>query len=62
MKNEQIVECYLQKGVATRCEFNRKGNFLATGLNNGKCVIWDFDTKGVARVLKGHLDELSSLW
>jgi len=48
--------------VATRCEFNRKGNFLATGLNNGKCVIWDFDTKGVARVLKGHLDELSSLW
>jgi len=57
----EIVEDYLTKGQAVKCEFNRKGNLLAAGLVDGKCVIWDFDTKGVARILKGHVKEITSL-
>ena len=34
--------------------FNRRGNLLAGGCQNGTVVIWDFDTHGVARSLEGH--------
>jgi len=40
---------------AVTCSFNRWGTMLATGLADGRCVVWDFDTKGVSRELVGHV-------
>ena len=43
------------------CAFNRKGNLLATGSLNGIILIWDFDTKGIAKTLRGHISTITSL-
>lgn len=36
--------------------FNR-GNLLAVGASDGKCYVWDFETRGIARTLVegGHM-------
>eukprot|EP01116_Phalansterium_solitarium_P006587 TRINITY_DN18917_c0_g1_i1.p1 TRINITY_DN18917_c0_g1~~TRINITY_DN18917_c0_g1_i1.p1 ORF type:complete len:431 (+),score=109.31 TRINITY_DN18917_c0_g1_i1:47-1339(+) len=47
----EIVEESLDYGAATTFAFNRRGTFLATGLTDGRCVIWDFDTRGIAKEL-----------
>ncbi len=33
------------------CALNRRGTLLACGLSDGRCVIWDFDTRVVSKVL-----------
>ncbi|CAL5091706.1 unnamed protein product [Urochloa decumbens] len=45
----EIIEEYLQHGIMKCIAFNRTGTLLAAGCSNGSCVIWDFETKGLAR-------------
>ncbi|CAN6202902.1 unnamed protein product [Urochloa humidicola] len=45
----EIIEEYLQHGTMKCIAFNRTGTLLAAGCSNGSCVIWDFETKGLAR-------------
>ena len=41
--------------------FNRRGTLLAAGLQDGRVVLWDFDTRGVARSCQPHIAPLTSL-
>ena len=51
------IEDYLDEHLARRhgaalcAAFNRQGTLLAAGTAAGRVVVWDFDTRGVARVL-----------
>ena len=48
------IEEELQYGNlhARCCAFNRRGTLLATGCHEGAAVLWDFDTRGVVKVLQ----------
>jgi len=48
------IEEELQYGNlhARCCAFNRRGTLLATGCNEGVAVLWDFDTRGVVKLLQ----------
>jgi len=68
LSNDHILDDYpeqvthtLRSGHATCVKFNRKGDYLATGRHNGVVVVWDLDTMGVARKLRGHCYAVSSL-
>ncbi|CAN6333709.1 unnamed protein product [Urochloa humidicola] len=43
------IEEYLKHGTMKCIAFNRKGTLLAAGCSDGSCVIWDFETRGLAR-------------
>jgi WD40 repeat protein len=51
----------LRSGHSTCLRFNRKGDFLASGRADGLVVIFDVETNGVARKLKGHIKQVQSL-
>eukprot|EP00494_Astrolonche_serrata_P024590 UN24849 len=51
----------LRFGKTVRVAFNRRGALLAAGLHDGRIVIWDFQTKGVAKVLKQHTKPISNI-
>jgi COMPASS component SWD1 len=51
----------LRSGHTTCVRFNRKGDFLAAGRVDGTVVIFDVETNGVARKLKGHTRQVQSL-
>jgi len=51
----------LRSGHATCVRFNRKGDFLAAGRVDGVVVLFDVETQGVARKLKGHTRQIQSL-
>jgi len=57
----EIIEETLEEGFATTCAFNRVGTLLATGCYDGRCIIWDFDTRSVSEVLAGHIHPITSL-
>ncbi|XP_049851817.1 retinoblastoma-binding-like protein E [Schistocerca gregaria] len=58
----EYIEYELREDGLVRCvEFNRKGTLLAAGCNDGRTVIWDFETKGVAKILIGHVLPISSV-
>jgi len=59
----EVIENTLNYGlfVATCCMFNKKGTLLAVGYDDGRCIIWDFDTRGVARVLVNHHQPVMSV-
>lgn len=48
----EVIEEYLDQGSAKCISFNRRGTLLAAGCSDGGCVIWDFDTRGVAKELR----------
>ncbi|KAG6555195.1 hypothetical protein Mapa_003234 [Marchantia paleacea] len=48
----EVIEEYLVHGSAKCIAFNRRGTLLAAGCADGSCVIWDFDTRGVAKELR----------
>ncbi|KAB5511808.1 hypothetical protein DKX38_028836 [Salix brachista] len=61
----EVIEEYLHHGVTKCIAFNRRGTLLAgsslvplilqmvsSGCTDGSCVIWDFETRGVAKELR----------
>ncbi|KAL6760276.1 WD40-repeat-containing domain protein [Haematococcus lacustris] len=50
----EVIEEYLEHGTTTCVAFNRRGTLLAAGTQEGQVVLWDFETRGVARVLERH--------
>eukprot|EP00249_Psilotum_nudum_P023334 c28833_g1_i3 orf=339-2225(-) len=48
----EVIEEYLEHGFTKCIAFNRRGTLLAAGGTGGTCVIWDFDTRGVATELQ----------
>ncbi|PKX93862.1 Set1-mediated histone H3-K4 methylation subunit Swd1 [Aspergillus novofumigatus IBT 16806] len=51
----------LRSGHATCLRFNRRGDYLASGRVDGTVVIFDIETNGVARKLRGHTRQIQSL-
>ena len=52
---------HLRSGHTGVVRFNRKGDYLAAGRVDGVVVIWDMETLGLARKLKGHIRQIQSL-
>ena len=50
-----MIEQSLQCGKATCIAFNRRGTLLAAGTSRGSVVIWDFETRSVAREFRDGL-------
>ncbi|CAP59941.1 uncharacterized protein PODANS_1_2640 [Podospora anserina S mat+] len=51
----------IRSGHSTCVRFNRKGDYLASGRGDGTVVVWDIETMGVARKLRGHSKQIQSL-
>ncbi|CAE1319141.1 RBBP5 [Acanthosepion pharaonis] len=47
--------------IAVTCAFNRQGTILAVGCNDGRIVLWDFLTRGIAKVINAHVHPVCSL-
>ena len=47
--------------VAITCQFNRRGTLLAVGCNDGRIFIWDFLTRGLAKIITAHVHPVCSL-
>ncbi|KAI8801674.1 WD40-repeat-containing domain protein, partial [Cladochytrium replicatum] len=45
----------------TNPTFNRTGTLLAAGCFDGRCVIWDFETRGLAKILQGHVEPVTAV-
>ncbi|XP_027183353.1 protein RBL isoform X2 [Coffea eugenioides] len=48
----EVIEEFLEHGVMKCIAFNRRGTLLAAGCADGNCVIWDFETRGIAKELR----------
>jgi len=46
---------------ALTCAFNRRGTLLAVGCNDGRIAVWDFMTRGIARMCNSHIHPITSL-
>lgn len=51
----------IQFGHSVHVKFSYNGNYLASGLSNGKILIFDKDTKNIILQLKGHSRPIQSL-
>ena len=60
-KTPDVVESVLIEGHSVVCTFNRRGTLLASGCHDGRVVIWDFETRSVARILVAHVHAVTSL-
>lgn len=47
--------------MAVTCAFNKYGTLLAVGCNDGRIVIWDFLTRGIAKIISAHVHPVCSL-
>jgi len=47
--------------MAVTCQFNRLGTLLAVGCNDGRIVVYDFLTRGVAKVYQAHTHTVCSI-
>jgi len=47
--------------MALTCAFNKHGTLLAVGCNDGRIVIWDFLTRGIAKVISAHVHPVCSI-
>lgn len=55
---EGTLDC---SSVAITCQFNRRGTLLAVGCNDGRIFIWDFLTRGIAKIITAHVHPVCSL-
>ena len=53
-----ILDCI---SIAVTCAFNRRGTLLAVGCNDGRVVVWDFLTRGIAKIISAHVHPVVSL-
>ncbi|KAF2112046.1 WD40-repeat-containing domain protein [Lophiotrema nucula] len=51
----------LRSGHSTSIRFSHRGDLLASGRHDGIVVIFDIETNGVARKLRGHTRQVQSL-
>lgn len=51
----------IRSGHTLMLRFDRTGDYLAAGRGDGVVVVWDMETMGVARKLRGHQRNISSL-
>ena len=51
----------IRSGHTTMMRFDRKGDYLSTGRGDGVVVVWDLETMGVARKLRGHQKSITFL-
>ncbi|KAI8057706.1 WD40-repeat-containing domain protein [Syncephalis plumigaleata] len=51
----ELLEDCIEEGEAQCARWNRQGSYLAVGCRDGRCYIWDYMTRGVARTLEGHV-------
>ncbi|KAJ8983267.1 hypothetical protein NQ317_007167 [Molorchus minor] len=47
--------------IAVTCAFNKRGTLLAVGCNDGRMVIWDFLTRGIAKIISAHVHPVCSI-
>ncbi|XP_022189305.1 retinoblastoma-binding protein 5 homolog [Nilaparvata lugens] len=47
--------------LAVTCSFNKRGTLLAVGCNDGRIVIWDFLTRGIAKIISAHMHPVCSI-
>lgn len=53
---------FLDSGsMSLTCSFNRHGSLLAVGCNDGRIAVWDFITRGIAKVYNAHIHPVCSL-
>jgi len=57
-ENDGTLDCIT---MAITCQFNRYGTLLAVGCNDGRIVIWDFLTRGIAKIIQAHVHPVCSL-
>lgn len=59
----EVVESELDnQGVSTTTlAFDRHGNYLACGANDGRVLVWDCVTRSAARTLCGHVQPVTAL-
>eukprot|EP00898_Chlorokybus_atmophyticus_P008255 jgi/Chlat1/8430/Chrsp80S07845 len=50
----EVIEEWLDYRQSQCIAFNRRGTLLAAGCSDGAIVIWDFETRGVARCWEHH--------
>ncbi|CAN8258599.1 unnamed protein product [Cochlearia groenlandica] len=50
----EVIEEYLEHGVIKCVAFNHRGSLLAAGCADGACVIWDFETRGIAKEIRDN--------
>lgn len=48
-ENDGTLDCIT---MALTAQFNRFGTLLAVGCNDGRIVIWDFLTRGIAKIVQ----------
>ncbi|XP_057952293.1 protein RBL-like [Malania oleifera] len=48
----EVIEEYLEHGLMKCVAFNRRGTLLAAGCSDGSCIVWDFETRGIAKELR----------
>lgn len=49
------------KKITTKFKKNRRGTLLAVGCNDGRIFIWDFLTRGIAKIITAHSHPVCSL-
>ncbi|KAF2182520.1 WD40 repeat-like protein [Zopfia rhizophila CBS 207.26] len=57
----EVLAGRLRSGHSTSIRFSHRGDLLASGRHDGIIVIFDIETNGVARKLRGHTRQVQSL-
>lgn len=57
-ENDGTLDCVT---MALTAQFNRFGTLLAVGCNDGRIVVWDFLTRGIAKIIQAHVHPVCSL-
>ncbi|XP_021945271.1 retinoblastoma-binding protein 5 homolog [Folsomia candida] len=55
---DNVLDCV---SLAVTAAFNKHGTLLAVGCNDGRVVVWDFMTRGIAKVITAHAHPVASV-